>query len=77
MDLFHEIPDGHVILRSKGVFKQTKVFRRGRDIFAAQGSGFIRLLQHGGTTVPTTHWLDVAADGVEVVRGRGPTWTQG
>lgn len=37
MDLFHEIPDGHVILRSKGVFRQSKVFRRGRGPTWMQG----------------------------------------
>lgn len=74
MDLFHEIPDGAVILRSKGVFKQAKVFRRGADVFAAHGTGFIRLLSSGGTTLPTTHWLDISADGVTTPRGRGPAW---
>lgn len=77
MDLFHEIPDGAVILRSKGVFKQAKVFRRGRDVFAAHGTGFIRLLTSGGTTIPTTHWLDIDAAGVTIERGRGPTWAAG
>lgn len=76
MDLFHEIPDAAVILRTKGVFKQAKVYRRGRDVFAAVGSGFIRLLQSGGTTIPTTHWLDIDAAGVTQPRGRGPTWDE-
>jgi len=74
MDLFHEIPDGMVILRTKGVFKQAKVFRRGADVFAAHGSGFIRLLQHSGTTIPTTHWLDLDAQNVSHPVGRAPTW---
>lgn len=56
-NLFHEIPDAQVILRSKGVFKQAKLFRRGEDVYAAWGSGFIRLLKHSGTTVPTVSWL--------------------
>lgn len=76
MDLFHEIPEGVAVLRTKGVFKQSKLFRRGRDVFATAGSGFIRLLQHGGTTVPTTHWLDVEGEGVSILPGRGPTWGQ-
>ena len=74
MDRFHEIPDGAVILRTKGVFKQAKVFRRGKDVFAANGSGFIRLLQRSGTTIPTTHWLDIEADGVSVQEGQPPKW---
>lgn len=57
--LFHEIPDAQVILRSKGVYRQAKLFRRGEDVFASWGSGFIRLLSAGGTTVPTVHYLDL------------------
>lgn len=55
-NLFHEVPDAQVILRSKGVYRQAKVFRRGADIYAAWGSGFIRLLSGSGTTVPTVCW---------------------
>lgn len=39
MELFHVIDDGVVHLRSKGVYRQTKVFRRGADVFAAYGGG--------------------------------------
>lgn len=57
--LFAEIPDAQIILRSKGVYRQAKLFRRGDHVFAAWGSGFIRLLRHGGTTVPAvTYDLD-------------------
>jgi len=56
-NLFHEIPDAQVVLRSKGIFKQAKLFRRGEDVYAAWGSGFIRLLKHSGTTVPAVSWL--------------------
>lgn len=55
-NLFHEIPDAQVVLRSRGVYKQAKLFRRGADIYAAWGSGFIRLLKHSGTTVPYVSW---------------------
>jgi hypothetical protein len=54
--LFHEIPDAQVVLRSKGVYRQAKLFRRGEDVYAAWGSGFIRLLKHSGTTVPVVSW---------------------
>ena len=56
--LFHEIPDAQVVLRTKGVFRQAKAFRRNDEVYAAWGAGFIRLLRHGGTTVPTVHWVD-------------------
>lgn len=72
--LFHEVPDAQVILRSKGVYRQAKVFRRGSDIYAAWGSGFIRLLSGSGTTVPTVVWDDLdALRPVVVERGR-PVW---
>ena len=58
-NLFHEIPDAQVVLRSKGVYRQAKLFRRGGDIYAAWGSGYIRLLKHSGTTVPAVSWLSV------------------
>ena len=75
-NLFHEIPDAQVILRSKGVYRQAKLFRRGEDVFAAWGSGFIRLLAAGGTTVPTVHYLDLAQGGDKpiVERARVPKW---
>lgn len=75
MELFHEIPEGLAIVRTKGVFKQVKIYRRDRDVYAQHGSGFIRLLQHGGTTAPAVHWLEMAGDGVSQVPGRGPTWS--
>lgn len=75
MQLFHEIPEGQVILRTKGVFRQSKLFRRGDRLYAAVGSGFVRLLQGGDTTVPTTSWLEIDGDDVTVERGRGPRYT--
>lgn len=74
MELFHEIAEGVAVLRTKGVYKQAKIYRRGNDVFAAQGSGFVRLLSHGGTTVPSTTWLEVEGPGVSTPAGRGPKW---
>lgn len=56
-NLFHEIPDAQIVLRSKGVFRQVKLFRRGESVYAAYGSGYVRLLKHSGTTVPSVSWL--------------------
>lgn len=74
IDLFHEIPDGVVILRSKGVFRQAKVFRRGTSVYAAWGSGFIRLMRGGGTSVPIVSFDGLAADGVEYDPRQEPVW---
>lgn len=60
MNRFHVIDDA-VILRSRGVFRQAKVYRRGADVFAAWGSGYIRLLANSGTTVPYVSWDDLEA----------------
>ena len=73
-DLFHEIPEGVVILRSKGVYRQAKVFRRGERVYAAWGSGFVRLCGGGGTSVPTVTFDDLAADGVTYDLRRAPKW---
>lgn len=64
---FHIIDDAAVILRRQGVFRQAKVFRRGRDVYAALGGGFIGLYAGGGTSVPTISWEDL--------EGAGPTET--
>lgn len=77
-NLFTEIPDAQVILRSRGVYRQAKLFRRGEQVFAAWGSGFIRLLKHSGTTVPNVTWdLDGLYDpAIEITLVNGlPKWT--
>ena len=64
MELFHIIDGGTAILFSRGVYRQAKVFRRGEHIFAQHGGGFIRLLQKGGTSVPSVAWKDLEGDGI-------------
>ena len=59
MDTFQEIPGSVVITRTKGVYRQTSLFRRGSLVYAKHGSGFIRLFPHGGTSEPSTSWKDV------------------
>lgn len=51
MDLFHLIDDAHCILTAKGVYRQAKVYRRGKDLYAAVGNGFVRLYANG-TSIP-------------------------
>jgi len=77
MELFHKIDDAVVILRTRGLFKQTDVYRRGRDVFAKVGGGYIRLLAYGGTTIPATQWQDVEGPGIHLMgsdRQRLPYW---
>lgn len=63
MERFHEIPDGAAILVTKaGVYRQVKIFRRGDEVYAGHGTGFIRLFRNGGTSTPHTKYagLDLA-----------------
>lgn len=64
MKLFTIVEDAQVILCSKGVYRQAKVYARDGKTFAAWGSGFIRLSQNGVTTLPNVRWLDI--DGATV-----------
>lgn len=65
---FHLIEEGAVILFSRGVYRQAKVYRRGRDVYAALGAGFIKLGPHAGTSNPHVSWQGVEAEGVSTDR---------
>lgn len=60
MHRFHIIEDGAVILRSRGVYKQAKLYRRGRELFAGAGGGFVRLYKDG-TSIPNLQLIDFDA----------------
>lgn len=62
MDRFHLIDDAAAILVSKGVYRQVKVYQRGGALFAAHGSGFIRLYKNG-TSLPTVRCEEVDVPG--------------
>lgn len=64
IERFHLIEDGTAILYSKGIFRQSKVYRRADHVYAAWAGGYIRLLQRGGTTNPNVAWKDLEAEGV-------------
>lgn len=61
MDKFHIIEDAYVVLKTKGVFHQKKVYRYGPRLFAAYGAGFIRLGGSGATSAPNVSYenLDI------------------
>jgi hypothetical protein len=71
MNRFHIIDDGAVILRSRGVFRQAKVYRRGEDVYAGWGAGFIRLLANPATTAPNVSWDAIEAPDVRFATPRG------
>lgn len=56
MERFHVLDDVAVILRSKGVFRQAKAYRRGVGLYAGHGTGFIRLYKDGGASLPSVTW---------------------
>jgi hypothetical protein len=64
MDRFHIIEEAAVILRTKGVWKQAKVYIRGQAIYAGAGGGFVRLYKGGGTSTPNVSWDDIDLNGV-------------
>lgn len=70
MELFHIIDDACVILRSRGVFKQAKVYRRDGVLYAGHAGGFITLRKNGGTSVPSISWIDT--DAPFKIEGIGP-----
>lgn len=56
MQLFELVADTSIILRSNGVYRQAKVYRRGENLYAGHGSGFVRLLKMPGTSNPNILW---------------------
>ncbi|MDK4730526.1 hypothetical protein [Rhizobium phaseoli] len=62
MERFHLIDEGAAILVSKGVYRQAKVYQRSGALFAAYGSGFIRLYRDG-TSLPNVRCEDVETPG--------------
>lgn len=75
--LFHILDECFVITRNRGVFRQAKVFVRGEHVYAAHGNGFVRLMGHGGTTVPTMVWEGLSDHpGVQMRLGGAPKYGQ-
>lgn len=78
MDLFHVIEEGQVIICSHGVYRQAKVYRRGEDVFAQYGNGYIKLYNGCGTSKPKVSWLGIEAAGVELTGSMNvPKWKGG
>ena len=67
MERFHIVEDAAVILRSRGVYKQAKVFLRGNGVYAGVGGGFVRLYANGITGSPTLLWDDIEIEGASAL----------
>lgn len=59
MERFHKIDDAAAITLSRGVYRQSAVYRRGDNLYVAHGSGFLRLSSGGGTSMPSVSWKDL------------------
>lgn len=63
---FQVIEDAAAIVLARGVYRQVKLFRRGNDLYAANGSGFIRMYRGGTTSLPNVAWKDIDIPGAMV-----------
>ncbi|MFA5898843.1 MAG: hypothetical protein WC829_06985 [Hyphomicrobium sp.] len=63
MNRFHIIEEAAAILRTKGVWKQVKVYLRGEAVYVSVGGGYVRLYKGGGTSVPNVSWEDIDLNG--------------
>ena len=60
---FTEIPGSSVVLQSEGVYRVSHLFHFQKQIFAAWGSGFIKLYRHeDGTSKTKVHWMKDSLD---------------
>lgn len=73
MTRFHIIDDAVAILRSRGVYKQAKLYARQGQLYAGHGSGFIMLFASGGTSLPNVSWEEADADFAAAVITPGKT----
>ncbi|HLZ24531.1 MAG TPA: hypothetical protein VKQ30_20645 [Ktedonobacterales bacterium] len=62
MELFSLVEDEHAILKSKGVYRQAKLYRRGEKLFAGFGNGYVRLHPEHVTSKPDVKWHDISVD---------------
>lgn len=56
---FTIIEGAQVIVHSRGVYRQVKVFQRGDRIYAQHGSGYVKLYCGGATSAPNIRWAEI------------------
>ena len=56
MFLFSLVENGQAIIADRGVYQQVDLYKRGDQLFAAYGKGFIRLLASFYTTKSNVKW---------------------
>ena len=70
LPLFEPLQGGRVILRSRGIFKEAKLFTHGGIVYAREGSGFVQLRANNETSRDRLYWGSLQlAEKTELVRG--------
>lgn len=70
MNLFHVLDNEHVVLQSKGIYRQAKLYRRGDDLFAGHGNGYVRLTGQNGTSHPDINVVELSVQTETTPTGR-------
>jgi len=64
---FTVIDDATAVMYRKGVFRQVSLYERNGNIYAASGSGFVKLKYSGATSDPNLKWDEIdGVDGAEI-----------
>lgn len=57
--LFDEIDGDFALMIQAGTYKQAPLARRGADLYAKLGSGYVRLKAHGQTSKDKVFWKEL------------------
>lgn len=71
MHVFQEVEQALVITSKGGVYRQGKLFTRGGKAYARHGAGYVKLMQGGGTSIPSMSWLEIDPGESEMTEGGG------
>jgi hypothetical protein len=58
-NVFQEVIGGFALTQLGGVYKQSALYRRGEEVFAQHGSGFVQLWPSKGTSKPNMAWMEI------------------
>lgn len=59
MNFFEPIEDSYVLLLRQGVYSESKLYRKGKELYAKLGSGYARLHAQNTTSVHKLHWKEI------------------
>lgn len=79
MNFISKIDNAFAWMKRGGVYQQAELYRRGEQIFAKFGGGYVRLSASGATSAPRIIWqeIDTGANDQIVLRdGHAPAWQE-